>query len=102
MLVGAVDGLHEIGDGIALPGREVLGLSSGASGLRAVVGGLEIWGGDGSSWDGLADSPDLRLNCLLDTGDVLWVGAAEGVLFRLADDALERVTAFDEVKGRER
>lgn len=106
VLVGTDDGLHRFDAGIGrlepeLTGSPVTALAPEGWELWAVRDGSELWHTAGVDWwFHVADSEQLRLNCIADTRAGVLVGAAEGSLFRVAGEGLQRVAAFDEIGGR--
>jgi hypothetical protein len=119
LVVGTSDGLHTFdAEGSvgprSLEGHEVRAVAPETwEHLWAIVGGREIWRGDGGgewgrvvSLDDVADAAGLEAHCLADTranqlGGIL-VGTSRARLFRIgADQKVEAVTGFDEAPGRE-
>jgi hypothetical protein len=104
VLVGTVDGLHELGKSriSTMEGREFTHVTGGGSGLWALVDQSEVWseGADGD-WVRVASLEGLRANCLLDSGGALFVGTAEAHLYALRNGGLEPVSSFDSTPGHE-
>lgn len=60
-----------------------------------------MWRTDGEGgWDHKGTLEDLRANCVADTRAGYVIGTSEAHLYRVGKDGLERVDAFDEVRGR--
>jgi hypothetical protein len=101
VLVGTATGLYSVGDGsVAFEGRSVTAIANGRDGRWAILDGASLWRDDGSSWELVAETPGLRLNCMLQAAGAIWVGTAEAHLLRLDDERLESVTSFDHVDRR--
>ncbi|MGZ8637537.1 MAG: WD40/YVTN/BNR-like repeat-containing protein [Actinomycetota bacterium] len=59
----------------------------------------EVWQAPEADWRRVATLEGLEATCIAMT-DALHVGTSEARLFRLSDDVLEPVVAFDEAEGR--
>jgi len=104
ILIGTDDGLHELnGAGAAgevrLAGRAVTALAAQRDSAWAVVGRTELWRTTAEEWSAAADG-DVDLTCVSPTAGGLLVGSAGARLFRLAEDRLDPLPAFDGAQGR--
>ena len=102
ILVATDRGLYDIvgDDPPAFADRKVTFLAPGPDGVRAILGGNEIWAADGG-WHRVATSARLVLNCLAFT-DRWLVGTSEAHLLHLTDGGgLVPIEQFDDVKGRD-
>jgi hypothetical protein len=107
ILVGTEAGLHEFdADGDALPpqhaGTVITALGAEYPHVWAILDGQAVWrSGDVGGWQHRGTLEGLRANCIADTRAGYVVGTSEAHLYRVAEDGLERVDAFDEVEGRD-
>jgi len=102
ILVATDRGLYDIAgdEPPAFADRKVTFLAPGPDGVRAILGGNEIWAADGG-WHRVATSARLVLNCLAFT-DRWLVGTSEAHLLHLTDGGgLVPIEQFDDVKGRD-
>ena len=109
ILVGTADGMHEFDESghrgaVQHAGREVSAVAPEGIELWAILDGREIWHTAGVDWwFHVGDvEPGLRATCLADTRAGVIVGTSEARLCRVAGKGLERITSFDEARGRER
>ena len=108
ILVGAVDGLHELDtdgrlESIHHPARSVVALAGTNSELWALVDGAEVWRTDGADrWVSVARLGDLQGHCLALTRAGTLIGTSQARLLRVTPSGLEELTAFDAVQGRSR
>jgi hypothetical protein len=105
VLVASQEGLHPFDDhGTAGPaqlaGRAVTALAPDGPELWAAVDGSQLWHVSGDEWDHVADLPGLRISSIAITDADVFVGSSEARLFRVVDDRLEPVAAFDRADGR--
>ena len=106
VLVGTADGLHRFDSSGNRLGTEhkdsaVTALTPEGWELWAVLDGTELWHTAGVDWwFHVADSENLRLNCIADTRAGVVAGTAQAGLLRVAGDGLERIASFDEIEGR--
>jgi hypothetical protein len=103
ILVATRDGLHSIDD-VARPpgfvGRSVNAIARDGAELWAIVDRAEIWHAPAEDdWRLVTTMDGLEATCLAMT-DALHVGSSQAHLFRLAGDALELVSSFDDAEGR--
>ena len=106
ILVGTVDGLHELAtdgrlESVQHPARSVVALAGSNSELWALLDGAEVWrtaGGDG--WASVARLGDLRGHCLAVTRAGTLIGTAHAGLLRIIQSGVEELTAFERVPGR--
>jgi hypothetical protein len=113
VLVGTVEGLHRVGDGIgdggraaggmALAGRRVTALAGGEGDWLALLDGRSVWRGDGrDSWEELATLDGRPATCMVAVPGGALVGTAEAHLVRVASDgATEIVAGFEQAEGRD-
>ena len=107
ILVGTVDGLHEIAtdgrlESVHHQARSVVALAGSNSGLWALLDGAEVWraaGGDG--WALVARLGDLRGHCLAITRAGTLVGTSQARLLRVTESGFEDLTAFERAPGRD-
>lgn len=103
-LVGTTDGLREIGgrEQVWHSGREVTALARDNGTWWAILDGHNVWrAGSDMSWEEVASSDELRLNCILPTEDGPLVGTAESHVYRVAKNELRRVESFEATPGRD-
>jgi hypothetical protein len=104
ILVATDGGIHVLdgrGDAaVQLPDRSVTAVARDGMELWSLVDGSEVWNAPGGEWARVATLDGPSATCLAMT-DAIHVGTAEAHLFRLTDDRLELVPAFDEAEGRE-
>ena len=104
VLVGTIDGLHQLGDRprIELPRHEVRSLIQDGSRWWAVVDMRAAWRrGDDHRWQEMASVPDgSNAICALATPQGVLVGTSGPHLSRLRDGTLEWIASFDQVRGR--
>lgn len=107
ILVGTSAGLWDIGEGgpvavETLAGRDVVAMTSDGDRMHAIVDGLSVWtaGGDGR-WRPAAAVEEPPATCLAAVAGELLVGTERAHLRRLAGSALEPVSSFESVEGRE-
>lgn len=104
-LVGTGDGLRTITDGgtvgpVQLAGSSVTAVGRDGPQLWAIVDGSEVWHApDAEDWHPVASLEHHEATCIAMT-DALHVGSSDARLFRLSDDTLQPVVAFDEAEGR--
>lgn len=106
ILVGTVDGLHELDthgrlESVQYPARSVVALASSNSELWALLDGAEVWrttGGD--RWACVARLGDLRGHCLAITRAGTLVGTSHAKLLRVIESGFEELTAFEGAPGR--
>ena len=103
--IGTREGLWELdGDRVfsveTFAGKTLTALAAARASDWAIVDGRTLWESAGSSWSQRAAVDDHAATCLALTRDGLWVGTEEAHLFRLADDRLKRIEAFETVDGR--
>src|SRR5262249_34000608 len=103
--IGTREGLWELdGDRVfsveTFAGKTLTALAAARASDWAIVDGRTLWESAGSSWPQRAAVRDHAATCLALTRDGLWVGTEEAHLFRLADDRLARIEAFETVDGR--
>jgi len=107
LLVGTDAGLHQLDAGgaaepVTLAGHRVTALAPDYPAVWAIVDDHEVWrADDGDGWERVATLGGRRATCLAAPALGTLVGAAEAHLYRLGATALEPVTAFDEVEGRD-
>jgi hypothetical protein len=106
ILVATRHGLHTFDDdarprGEEQVGRSVTALGRAGTGVWGIVDASELWRATGSDWAHVTDLDRLRATCVTGIGADVFVGSSEARLFRLADEALEPVDAFDHASGRE-
>ena len=104
-LVGTPDGLMTIDDGgsvgtVQLSGRSVAAVVRDGPELWAIVDRSEVWHAPEADWRRVATLEGHEATCIAMT-DALHVGSSEARLFRLSDETLEPVAAFDDAPGRE-
>jgi hypothetical protein len=105
ILAATRDGLRAFDEGgrevaLELPGRSVTAVVRDGPQLWAIVDRAEIWHTPEDEWRRVAELDGLTATCIAMT-DAIHVGTSEAHLFRLTGDTLERVSAFDEVDGRD-
>ena len=104
VLVGTIDGLHQIGNHptIELPGHEVRSLARNGSRWWAVVDMRAAWQrGDDHRWQEMGSVPDPgKAICVLATPQEVLVGTTGAHLSRVRDKTLESIASFDAVSGR--
>lgn len=106
ILVGTADGIHEFGlDGTAgaveQGGRKVTALARTGTHYWAILDGGEIWRTSDDGWSHAATLEGYGGNCLADTDIAgVLVGTSEAHLYRVEKNAIEPVSAFDQVQGR--
>jgi hypothetical protein len=106
ILVATTDGLHELDDrrvpgSVHHTGRAVTTVVQWEKQLWAIVDGSEVWHtAEVGGWNHLGDLEHYRGTCLAFMKDDVLVGSSEARLFRVVDDGLEPVAAFDRVEGR--
>jgi hypothetical protein len=101
VLVGTEGGLYLVGEGlVAFEGHSVTAIANGRDGRWVVLDGASLWQDDGSSRQLVAETPEHRLNCVLEAAGAIWVGTGEAHLHRVEDGQLETVTSFDHIDGR--
>jgi hypothetical protein len=105
ILVGTSEGLHVVDShgqdgGARLSGRSVTAVVRDGPQLWAVVDRAEIWHAPHAEWRHVATLDGPEVTCIAMT-DAIHVGTSEAHLFRLTDETLERVPAFDTAEGRE-
>lgn len=105
ILVGTDDGLHAFeggrAGGVRHAGRRVTALAREGSELWAILDGRELWHTAAAEWLHVADLDALRANCVAGTRAGVVVGTSEARLYRVADEALEPVVAFDRAPARD-
>ena len=104
ILVGTIDGLHELGDNgrVQMAGHEIKSLALGDSGWWAVLDEGEVWrSADGGDWGEVTALEGLRANCVLPATGGPFVGSSEAHLFALRGEALERVESFEQTRERD-
>jgi hypothetical protein len=106
ILVGTPDGLHDFDlvsgqQVVSHAGRAVIDVAPQGLVRWAILEGSEIWrtAGDGT-WAHIATLEGLSGNCIAGTRAGILVGTAEARLFRVAGEAVEAVSAFDQVGER--
>src|SRR6266536_593513 len=108
ILVATTDGLHELDDrrvpgSVHHAGRAVTTVVQWEKQLWAIVDGSEVWHtAEVGGWNHLGDLEHYRGTCLAFMKDDVLVGSSEARLFRVVDDGLEPVAAFDRAEGRSR
>jgi hypothetical protein len=106
ILVATAEGLHELGDGpvpgrVHHAGRAVTTVVEWDKQLWAIVDGSEVWhAAEIDGWTHLGDLEDYQGTCLGFMDEDVLVGSSEARLFRVVDDGLEPVAAFDRAEGR--
>jgi hypothetical protein len=105
ILVASRDGLRTIDEeGRELAthhaGRPVRAVARDGSQLWAIVDGGEVWHAPAGGWNHVATLEGVEATCIAMTDAVL-VGSSGARVFRLNDDALEAVPAFDAAEGRD-
>lgn len=105
-LVGTQDGLQEF-DADGRPGahhhagRSVTALGADYPHAWAILDGSEVWRTDGGhGWNPDGVLKDLRANCIAETRAGHLIGTSEAHLFRVVNEGLEFVGAFEGVHGR--
>jgi hypothetical protein len=106
IMVGTGDGLREFDDGgtagpVHHAGRSVDALGAEYPGMWAVLNGSDVWRTDGRGWTQKGALDGLRGNCIADTRAGYIVGTSEAHLYRVLDEGVERVEAFERVAGRD-
>jgi hypothetical protein len=110
VLVGTTDGLWVLrlggDDGIVdgpaqHAGRSVDALGAEYPDTWAILDGTEVWRSGGNGWTRRGALKGLRANCIADTRAGCIVGTSEAHLYRVVDEGLERVEAFERVDGRD-
>jgi hypothetical protein len=106
ILVATRDGLHTFDDGgrageVHHVGRSVTALGRARDEFWAVLDGNEVWHATVAGWAHVTDLEGLRSTCITGIGPEVFVGSSEARLFRLADDTLEPIEAFDSAEGRD-
>ena len=104
ILAATTDGLHAFDergntDPVQHAGRSITAVMRDGPRLWAIVDGSEIWHAPDTEWSEIARLEALTATCIAMTDAVL-VGTSEARLFRLGDDGLEPVAAFDRAVGR--
>ena len=103
LLVGTVEGLHEVGvqERSHLNGHEILALVNDRHSWWALVDGSTLYRFDRDAvWKEVASLPDSSGTCLGVTASALLVGTAGAHLFRLEGQRLTRIEEFEQVEGR--
>lgn len=106
ILVGTVDGLHELAtdgrlESLHHPARSVVALAGSYAELWALLDGAEVWrtaGGDG--WASVARLGDRRGHCLAVTRAGTLIGTSHAGLLRVVESGVEELTAFEQAPGR--
>lgn len=104
VLVGTIDGLHEIDDRkhTRLAGHEVTSQAHYNGNLWVILDQREVWRSSaGREWMKAVSIENLKANCLLPTAGGLFVGTSAAHLFVIRAEVLEAVRSFDEAPGRE-
>jgi len=106
ILVATRDGMHTFDGegqprGVAQAGRSVTALGRAREEFWAIVDTSELWHAAGADWSHVTDLDGLRATCVAGIGADVFVGSSEARLFRLRDETLEPVVAFDHAEGRE-
>src|SRR6266545_3533389 len=108
LLVATTDGLHELDDrrvpgSVHHAGRAVTTVVQCEKQLWAIVDGSEVWHtAEVGGWNHLGDLEHYQGTCLAFMKDDVLVGSSQARLFRIVDDGLELVAAFDRAEGRSR
>lgn len=105
ILVGTVDGLHELDtdgrlEAVHHPARSVVALAGSNSERWALLDGAEVWRSGGDGWARVAGLGDLRGHCLAITGAGTLVGTSQARLLRVTQTGVEEMAAFEQVPGR--
>jgi hypothetical protein len=104
ILVATANGIHGFGGqgrpDVALADRSVTSLARDGSSVWAILDEQELWHGIEQRWRHVADLEGLRATCIASVDGNVLVGTSEAHLFRLVDDGLLPVEAFDRVPGR--
>ena len=104
VLVATANGVHVFdtagGSDVAHRARSVTGLARAGSAIWAVLDGKELWHGIDGRWRHVADIEGVRATCIASIDGELLVGTSEAHLFRIVDDELRPVEAFDRAAGR--
>jgi hypothetical protein len=106
ILVGTDDGLREFDSGggagpVSHEGRAVTALGPEYPDVWAILNGTEVQRSGKGGWSRRGALNGLTANCIADTRAGYLVGTSEAGLYRVGDDGLQRVEAFDRVEGRE-
>ena len=106
ILVATRDGLHAFaGDGspgaVEHAGRDVTSLGRSRSTYWAILDRSELWHSDRVGWSHVADLEGHRATFVSAMQGQVFVGSSEARLFRLEDDALRPLEAFDTAPGRD-
>ena len=105
LLVGTVDGLHELDtdgrlEAVHHPSRSVVALASSNSERWALLDGAEVWRSTGDGWASVAGLGDLQGHCLAITRAGTLVGTSQARLLRVTEAGVEEMAAFEQVSGR--
>lgn len=106
ILVGTVDGLHELdtegrGESVVHPARSVVALACSYSDRWALLDGAEVWRSGGDGWASVAQLGDLRGHCLAITSAGTLVGTSQARLLRVTESGVEELSAFERAPGRD-
>lgn len=106
ILIGTVDGLHELeADGrlraVHQPARSVVAIAGSGSEAWAILDGTELWHTAGDDWGSAGQLGDLRGHCVAATRAGTLVGTSHAQLLRVTASGLEALTAFERVSGRD-
>ncbi len=104
VLVATANGVHIFdtagGSDVAHRARSVTGLARAGSTIWAVLDGKELWHGTDGRWRLVADIEGVRATCIASIDGELLVGTSEAHLFRIVEDELRPIEAFDRAAGR--
>ena len=102
--VATANGVHAFGaDGtsdVTHHGASVTGLARAGPSIWAIIDRRELWHERDVGWVHVTDLPSSEATCVASSDGELWVGTSEAHLFRVVDDEIQAVEAFEHVDGR--
>jgi len=102
--VATANGVHVFGaDGtsdVTHHGASVTGLARAGASIWAIIDRRELWHDRAGERAHVTDLPIFEATCLASIDGELWVGTSEAHLFRVVDDEIHDMGAFEHVDGR--